>query len=182
MATPYLRRGIRLGDRPATVTGTGYTTGVLFFNDFLLDNWMERSGAVAFTGAFYHTLEITSGAWYDRRGTMANPAEITTFLSGDRDAQTRHYPRHQMSLTLKHMSLAEFVNCERFYHMVKGAAEVIELVDENGNATACRWVGDFSYQKAIDQCVDKPFSVTITLDFEHVSETYSFRSGSMMVY
>lgn len=180
MGTPYLRRGIRLGDPVVTTTGAIYVTDTLYYNDLLATDgdWLERTGATAFTGAYYHTALLTYAYSTELSGTLRDSGLITDFPSGDRYGDRRHYPRSIRTYRLQYLTPDEFYKYRLFYQLSRG--EVIELVDEDSNTNPCRWIGDFSYSKSPGRSVAQPFELSITLEMEHVSKTYSVESGGLI--
>ena len=182
MATPYLRRGLRAGERVVTTTGTSYVTDALRPNDYLSANWGQRTGSTPFTGAYYHTVVIANGHYSGKPISMKNPGEMIQFPSGDRDGQRRHYPRQIIQIEIKYLAASDYANFQLFFQKCGGSSEVIELVDENSNAIPCRWTSDLSTGNDLGQDVARPHNLNITLEVEHVSELYTMRSGGLVTY
>lgn len=182
MGTPYLRRGLRLGDRPVTTTGVSYATDDLHFNDYLAADWMERTGSTPFTGAYYHTVPLTYGYSTKKTMTLKPASKLFDFMSGARIANRQHFPRQAIQYSIERLTPSEMAKYQLFYQMIGGNTEVIEFIDENDNAIPVRWTGGFQMDKDKNKDAARPYSLTITLEVELTSRDNAFTSGGQITY
>ena len=177
MGNPWLKRGILVMDRAVTTTGASYVTAGLRFNDYLANEWMERTGSTAFTGAFCHYLVFDYGYVTAKPLSFDDPVKLIEMSNGRRQSQATRYPREGIQISYQAATIEEAADAKRFYLLCRGADQIIEFIDENDVELVGRLMSH-SENKNPGNDAARPYTITFGFSLEHATEENILRSGS----